>query len=84
MIQLEAVPSNALMVIGKKIYFHAFVDAYFAEDTLTRRSRTGFIVFINGAPIFWMSKKQSSLETSSFGSEFFAMRRCCEYLFGLM
>ena len=61
-----------------------FVDADFAGDSLTRRSRTGFLVMLNGAPIYWLSKKQTSMETSSFGSEFVAMRHCCEYLKGLI
>ena len=31
----------------------------------------------------WWSKKQNSVESSSFGSEFIAMKQCCEYLRGL-
>ena len=39
---------------------------------------------INNAPLHWFSTKQSSLETRcSFGSEFIAMKQCCEYLKGL-
>ena len=79
----ELIPNNVPRAIGLEFIIRAFVDADFAGDSLTRRSRTGFVVFLNGAPIFWMSKKQSSLETSSFGSEFVAMRQCCEYLRGL-
>ena len=30
-----------------------------------------------------MSKKQSGIETSSFGSEFMALKHCCEYVRGL-
>ena len=30
-----------------------------------------------------MSKKQASVESSSFGLEFIAMKQCCEYLRGL-
>ena len=52
-----------------------FVDADHAGDLLTRRSRTGFIVFLNGAPIYWSSKKQTSCEMSTFGSEFVAMKQ---------
>ena len=59
------------------------MDVDFACDSLTRRSRTGFLVMVNSAPIYWMSKKQTSVETSSFCSEFVAMRQCCEYLNGL-
>ena len=32
------------------------------------------------APIYWLSKKQTSVETSSFGSEFTAMKQCAEYV----
>ena len=59
------------------------MDADFAGDSLTRRSRSGFIVIIYGAHLFWFSKKQYSMETSLFGSKFMAMRQCCEYLRGL-
>ena len=52
-------------------------------DTVTRRSRTGFIVFLNCALIYWTSKKRMSIESSSFGSEFIAMKQCCEYVRGL-
>ena len=58
----------------------AFVDSDHAGDSVTRRSRTGFMAFLNSAPIYWYSKKQLGIETSSFGAEFIAMKQCCEYL----
>jgi hypothetical protein len=61
----------------------AKVDTDHAGDSLTRRSRTGFLVFINMALVCWHSKKPTSVESSSFGSEFVAMKQCCEYLRGL-
>ena len=62
---------------------YAYVDADHAADTTTRRSRTGFLVFLNCAPIYWMSKKQASIESSTFGSEFTAIKQCTEYIRGL-
>ena len=59
------------------------VDADHAGDTVTRRSRTGFLIYLNNALVYWFSKKQTSVESSSFGSEFVAMKQCCEYLKGL-
>ena len=59
------------------------MDSDHAGDTITRRSRTGFIVWLNSAPVYWYSKKQGSCETSSFASEFIAMKQVCEYLRGL-
>jgi hypothetical protein len=68
---------------GIGFIMRAFVDADHAGDKLTRRSRTGFLVYLNCAPIYWLSKKQTSIETSCFGDEFSAMKQCVEYLHGL-
>ena len=51
------------------------VDAGHAGDTVARRPRTGCIVFLNSASVCWHSKKQNSVETSSFGSECVAMKQ---------
>ena len=79
----EELPPNRPKALGCGIIMRAYVDADHAAETVTRRSRTGFIVYINNAPIFWSSKKQNSVETSSFGSEFMAMKHCTEYVRGL-
>jgi hypothetical protein len=60
-----------------------FVDADFAGDQLTRRSRSGYFVFLNGAPIDWLSKKQATIETSVFGAEFVAQKLGIERCRGL-
>ena len=59
------------------------VDADHVSDTVSRRSRTGFLIYLNCALVYWWSKKQTSVEFSSFGSEFVAMKQCCEYIRGL-
>ena len=79
----EDLPDNMPEPRGFGFTMRAFVDADHAGDSVTRRSRTGFLVYLNSAPIYWLSKKQSGVETSSFGSEFIAMKQCCEYLRGL-
>ena len=79
----EELPGNMPEPRGKGFAIVAKVDADHAADTTTRRSRTGFLIFLNSAPLYWMSKKQASVESSSFGSEFVAMKQCCEYLRGL-
>ena len=79
----EEVPTNMPEPRGVAFTIRAFVDSDHAGDVTTRRSRTGFIIFLNSAPIYWSSKKQTSVETSSFGSEFLAMKACCEYIRGL-
>ena len=67
---------------GKGMDMRVYVDSDHAGDTVTRRSSTGFVIFLNGAPIFWNYKKQTSCETSSFGIEFCAMKQATEYVKG--
>ena len=76
-------PINAPKSKAKEFIIRAYVDASHACCKITRRSRTGFIVYLNKAPIYWHSKKQGSCEISTFGSEFVAMRQCCDYIRGL-
>ena len=68
---------------GQGFTMHAKVDADHASDTITRHSRMVFLVYLNYAPIYWWSKKQNSMESSYFGSDFIAMKQCCEYVHGL-
>ena len=41
------------------------------------------MVWLNRALIYWSSKKQTSVESCSFGSEFVALKQCCKYICGL-
>ena len=42
------------------------------------RSNTGIILFFNGATIRWYSKRQNTIESSTFGSEFIALKIAAE------
>ena len=77
---VEELPPSMPEPRGLGFTVQAKVDADHAADTVTRRSRTGFIVYLNCAPVYWFSKKQKGVESSTFGSEFIAMKQCCEYL----
>jgi len=79
----EAIPSNAPEPRGKKVHIRMYVDSDHAGEKQTRRSRSGFFVFINSALIQWVSKKQATIETSVFGAEFVAMKLGMESLRGL-
>ena len=61
----------------------AFCDSDHAGCKVTRWSRTGFLVYLQSGLVYWHSKKQAGVETSSFGSEFIAMKQCTEYIRGL-
>ena len=79
----EEFPAKMPEVRGHGFIMSAKVDADHASDTVSRRSRTGFLIYLNCALVYWWSKKQTSVESSSFGSEFVAMKQCCEYIRGL-
>jgi hypothetical protein len=70
----EELPPNMPQPGGLGFIMRAKVDADHASDTVTRRSSTGFLVRLNSALIYWPSRKQNSVESSSFGSEFIAMK----------
>ena len=61
-------PLNVPKASGLELILSAYVDTDLAGDKITRRSRPGYIIFSNIAPIVWYSKKQGSSETGIFGS----------------
>ena len=76
-------PPNAPKPLGKEVELRLFVDSDHAGDKATRRSRTGFMIFMNMALINWCSKKQSTVEGAVFGAEFVAMKHGVETLRGV-
>lgn len=71
----EAIPPNAPSPRGKDVDLQMFVDSDHAGDKRTCRSRTGFTIYLNLAPITWYSKKQATFETSVFGVGFVATKQ---------
>ena len=59
--------------LGKYVVIKAYVDANHAGNMSNRRSHSGIIIYVNNSPIIWYSKKQNTVEASSFGLEFFAI-----------
>jgi hypothetical protein len=79
----EALPHNLPEERGNVVMTTCFVDADHAGCLATRRSHTGVILFVNKAPIQWYSKRQNTVETSTFGSEFVAMKTAIDLIEGL-
>jgi hypothetical protein len=57
----------------------AFVDHATDSSAMTCKSRSGFLIYLNNMPTYWLSEKQTSVEPSLFGSAFYALKQCTEY-----
>ena len=68
---------------GKPMSTHCFEDADNFSDKFTRRSQKGILIFCNRAPVMCLSKKHNSVDTSTFGSEFTALKLTVELLIAL-
>ena len=68
---------------GMGFTMRAKVDAYHAGKSITMRSRTGYLVYLNSSLVYWLIKKNISVKSSLFGSEFCTMKLCFEYIRGL-
>jgi hypothetical protein len=76
----EAIPGNMPPPRGNVMSTHCFLDANHAGDTETRRSQSGILLFCNRAPIIWYSKRQNTVEASTFGAEITAMKTGIELI----
>ena len=79
----ELVPTDAPIPLGKRVTLTHYVDANLFHDAVTGRSVTGILHFANATPIDWYSKKQATVETATYGSEFVAARTCIEQIIDL-
>jgi len=71
----ESIPMNAPEPHGQSVKMMTFVDADHRGCKLTRHSHSGVLIFVNRAPIIWFSKRQMTVESSTFGSESIVMRQ---------
>jgi hypothetical protein len=55
---------------GDPVSVCCFVNANCAGNVVARCRHTGILIFVNRAPVSWFGKKQNTVESSDFGSEF--------------
>lgn len=63
---------------GPKARITVYVDADHAHDQVTRRSVSGILVFVNNTLVRAYTKRQRTVETSTYGSELVASRIATE------
>ena len=63
--------------------FTSYVDANLYHCMVTGRAVSGVLHFINQTPIDWYTKKQATVETATYGSEFVAARIAVDQIIDL-
>ena len=76
----EEMPHQMPRPRGMRVVNTSFVDSYHGSNKVTQRSHLGHILFVNQAPVKWLIRRQQTVETSSFSSEFIAMKNCNDYI----
>jgi len=79
----EVIPSDIPDPLGRPVTLSHYVDANLYHDLLSGKSLTGILHFMNQTPIDWYSKKQATVETATYGSEYIAARTCIEHIIDL-
>jgi hypothetical protein len=70
----EIIPTDIPESRGKYVTLSHYFDANLYHNMVTGRSVTAILHFLNQTPMDWYSKKQTTVETATFGSEFIAAR----------
>ena len=65
---------------GLPVRFTCFKDADHAHDILTRRSVTGILLLVMNTPVKWISKRQKTVETSTYRSELVAEKQAIFFI----
>ena len=78
----EITPKDIPVPLGKPVTLTTYVDANLFHDMIKGQSVTGILHLINKTPFDWYSKKQGTVETATYGSEFMAARIAVEQING--
>lgn len=79
----EVVPDDAPRPLGPLVIMTTYVDANLCHDLTTGRAVTGILHLLNQTPIDFFTKKQATVETATYGSEYVAARTATEQIIDL-
>ena len=77
---VELIPPDIPKPLGKAVVHTCYVDANLLHCLITGKSVTGVLHFWNQTPGEWYSKKQATVETATYGSEFVAARTAVDQI----
>ena len=69
--------------LGKMVISTTFLDANLLHDIVTGKSVTAVLHFVNPSPTDWVLKRQATVETAAYGSEFVAAKTGTEQIMDL-
>ena len=75
---IEKIPESYPEALGKPVQLWMEFDSDHAHALETRRSITGVLLFLNNTPVKWYCKRQSTVETSTYGAEINACKTAGE------
>ena len=76
----EQIPHDIPKPLGKHVQTTNYVDANLHHDLAAGKSVTTVLHFLNQTPIDAYTKRQSTVETSTYGSEFVAARTAVDQI----
>ena len=76
----EAIPEDAPEPLGNTVVTTTYVDANLYHDLITGRALTAVLHLINQTPFDWYCKRQATVETATFGSEFIAAKTAVDQI----
>ena len=59
--------------VGTDVVIDAYSDADWANDKVARKSVSGWVVKLNGTPVAWSAKKQSTVSLSTCEAELYSL-----------
>ena len=76
----EQIPHDIPKPLGKHVQTTHYVDANLHHDLATGKAVTAALHFLNQTPIDAYTKRQSTVETATYGSEFVAARTAVDQI----
>jgi hypothetical protein len=79
----ECLPKDAPLPRGRYVVISTYKDANLYHDHVTGRALTAILHFLNATPIDWYCKRQATVETAMYGSEFVSAKTAIDQIIDL-
>ena len=79
----EEIPKNIPKPLGKRVITTTFLDANLLHNIVMAKLVTAVLHFVNTTPADWSLKRQATVETATYGSEFVAAKTTTEQIMDL-